>query len=51
MKNSIKQPDESPAPQQQTLLEFFRNSPLVGADLDFEHEPDYGRDIEMPSAT
>ena len=51
MTNSIKQSDESPAPQHQTLLEFFRNSPLVGADLDFECEPDYGRDIEMPPAT
>jgi hypothetical protein len=24
------------------LVEFFRNSPLVEADLDFERVPDYG---------
>ena len=51
MTNSAKQSDESPAPQPQTLLEFFRNSPLVGAEVDFEREPDCGRDIEMPTAT
>jgi antitoxin Phd len=31
----------------ESLLEFFRNSPLVGADLDLEREPDYGRDIDL----
>jgi prevent-host-death family protein len=33
--------------QPTSLVEFFRNSPLVGAGLDFEREPDYGRDIEL----
>ncbi|HEY4054010.1 MAG TPA: hypothetical protein VGL74_09710 [Terriglobales bacterium] len=50
MTNSAKQSEDSPASQPQTLLEFFRDSPLVGAELDFEREPDYGRDIEMPTA-
>jgi hypothetical protein len=34
-------------PRQQTLVEFFRNSPLVEAELDLERVPDYGRDISM----
>ena len=41
------QTDELTAPRQETLVEFFRNSPLVEADLDFERVPDYGRDISM----
>jgi hypothetical protein len=45
MTNSPKQCEKPSAPQQQTLVEFFRNCPLVGAELDFEREPDYGRDI------
>src|SRR6266568_2596096 len=30
-----------------SLVEFFRNSPLIDAGLDFEREPDYGREIEL----
>jgi prevent-host-death family protein len=30
-----------------SLVQFFRSSPLVGADLDFDREADYGRDIEL----
>lgn len=30
-----------------SLVEFFRTSPLVGAELDFERDLDYGRDIEL----
>jgi prevent-host-death family protein len=33
--------------QPKSLVEFFRSSPLVGAGLDFEREPDYGRDIDL----
>jgi len=33
--------------QPASLVEFFRTSPLVGAGLDFEREPDYGRVIEL----
>jgi antitoxin Phd len=33
--------------QPTSLVEFFRNSPLVGAGLDFEREPDYGRDVDL----
>jgi antitoxin Phd len=30
-----------------SLVEFFRSSPLVGAGLNFDRDPDYGRDIEL----
>ena len=33
--------------QPKSLIEFFRRSPLVNAGLDFQREPDYGRDIEL----
>lgn len=33
--------------QPKSLLDFFRSSPLVGADVDFEREPDFGRDVEL----
>ncbi len=33
--------------QSQSLVEFFRNSPLVGSGIDLEREPDYGRDIDL----
>ena len=33
--------------QPKSLVEFFRRSPLVGADIDLEREPDYGRDIDL----
>jgi prevent-host-death family protein len=33
--------------QPKSLVEFFRSSPLVDMDVDFEREPDYGRDIEL----
>ena len=44
---SSEESDELTKPKQQSLIEFFRNSPLVEAELDFEREPDYGRDISM----
>jgi hypothetical protein len=44
---STKQSDELTPPQQQTLVEFFRNSPLVEAELDLERVPDYGRNISL----
>jgi hypothetical protein len=44
---STEQSDELTAPQQQTLVESFWNFPLVAAELDFEREPDYGRDISL----
>jgi hypothetical protein len=31
----------------QTLVQFFRESPLVGAELDLERDKDTGRDIEL----
>ena len=33
--------------QPQSLVKFFRDSPLVGLELDFEREKDTGRDIEL----
>lgn len=33
--------------QPKSLLEFFRDSPLVGSGIDLEREPDYGRDIDL----
>ena len=33
--------------QPRSLVDFFRNSPLVGAGLNFDREPDFGRDVEL----
>lgn len=33
--------------QPKSLLQFFRESPLVGLELDLERDPDPGRDIEL----
>ena len=33
--------------QPQSLVQFFRESPLVGLELDLEREKDEGRDIEL----
>jgi antitoxin Phd len=33
--------------QPESLVKFFRNSPLVGLELDFERDKDTGRDIEL----
>jgi len=33
--------------QPHSLVEFFRQSPLVGVDLDLERDCDAGRDIEL----
>jgi antitoxin Phd len=35
------------AHQPQNLLQFFRESPLVGVELDLERDKDEGRDIEL----
>jgi antitoxin Phd len=35
------------AHQPKNLLQFFRESPLVGFDLDLERDKDEGRDIEL----
>ena len=41
-----------PSPQpsknaQETLVEFFRRSPLFGLDLNLERDKDTGRDVEL----
>jgi antitoxin Phd len=33
--------------QPKSLVQFFRESPLVGVDLDLERDKDSGRDIEV----
>jgi len=33
--------------QPESLVKFFRDSPLVGLELDFERDKDTGRDIEL----
>lgn len=33
--------------QPKSLLQFFRESPLVGVELDLERQQDEGRDIEL----
>lgn len=33
--------------QPKSLVQFFRESPLVGLDLDFERQRDPGRDVEL----
>lgn len=38
---------EPPAKKQHTLVEFFRNSSLVEAELNLEREVDYGRDVDL----
>jgi antitoxin Phd len=35
------------ARQPKSLLQFFRQSPLVGLELNFERDRDEGRDIEL----
>ena len=35
------------AKQPKSLLQFFRESPLVGLELNFERDRDEGRDIEL----
>ncbi len=37
----------SRARQPSSLLQFFRKSPLVGLELDFERDKDAGSDIEL----
>ena len=47
MTDSKEQSEEITAPRQLTLLEFFRTSPLIESDLDFEREPEDGRKIDV----
>jgi prevent-host-death family protein len=35
------------ARQPTSLVQFFRESPLVGLELDFERDQDTGRDVEL----
>ena len=38
---------ESVSRQPKSLMQFFRESPLVGLKLDFDRDKDTGRDIEL----
>ena len=40
------QPAEQPKPKK-SLVEFFRESPLFGVELDLKRDKDTGRDIEL----
>ena len=33
--------------KKEDIVDFFRNSPLMGLDLNLEREDDYGRDIDL----
>lgn len=33
--------------QPKSIVQFFRQSPLVGLELDFEREKDLSRDVEL----
>jgi hypothetical protein len=35
------------AKQPGSLVRFFAESPLVGAEVDLERKPDYGRTVEL----
>ena len=41
------QPSSQPAGPSKSLVDFFRESPLVGLELDLERDKDTGRDIEL----
>lgn len=38
---------ESPLKPKQNIVDFFRESPLVGLELDFDRDRDSGRDIAL----
>jgi len=35
------------AHQPKSIVQFFRESPLIGVDLDLERDKDTGRDVEL----
>lgn len=37
----------SPSPKPGAAWEFFRNSPLVGLDIDLERDQDSGREVDL----
>ena len=39
--------DFRPAETGEELVAFFRNSPLVGEDIDFERDPSTGRPVDL----
>jgi len=41
------QPSSQPATSSESLVDFFRESPLVGLELDLERDKDTGQDIEL----
>jgi hypothetical protein len=41
----------APSGEPQTLVQFFRESPLVGVELDLERDKDVGRDLELGCAS
>lgn len=43
----VEQYDQLIQANQKPLIEFFRESPFVGLELDFERDADLGRDAEL----
>lgn len=44
---SVEQYEQLTKTNRKPLIEFFRESPFVGLELDFEREPDLGRDADL----
>ena len=40
-------PPQIPAKTRKKLVQLFAESPLAGADLDFERDRDFGRDVDL----
>jgi hypothetical protein len=45
MEDQFEETAKSPRPK--SLVEFFRDSPLVGVDLDLDRDHDSGREIDL----
>ncbi len=40
-------PDSKPQKKSNTLVEFFRESPLYALNIDLERDQDYGREVDL----
>lgn len=52
LKKDCKKPEDSRSSnsrqiQPESLVEFLRQSPLVGLELDLKRDPDVGRDVDL----
>ena len=49
-RGNMDEPDDQPLSetrQSKSIVEFFRESPLVGVELDLDRDKDPGRDIDL----